>query len=118
MDSPEPEIIPLGLRKRWTEFGELSRKCWLKAKAKELPTPKTFEEFWSCMKEGDPVVSKAEIEECARIGHPLAPHPICVLAKSAAGLTGAEAVKQCLEEGRVHGISRIGCEAARRGELF
>jgi len=116
-DSPEPEVIPPGLRKRWEEFGELSRKCWTKVKAMALPPEKALPHFWDCMKAGDPVVSKAEMEECARLGHPLAPHPICVIAHTAKDMAPSEAVKACIEEGRVHGISLLACRAAKAGEI-
>jgi len=106
--------IPPGLRKRWEEFGELSKKCWTKVKEKELPTEKAFPEFWECMKTGDPV-SPAEVEECARIGHPLAPHPICVIAKTAKDMSPGQAVEECLREGQVHGISLLACRAAKKG---
>jgi len=115
-ESPEPEVVPPGLRKRWEEFGELSRKCWAKVKPKELPTAKAFEEFFSCMRTGDPV-SRAEVEGCARIGHPLAPAPICVLVKTAKDIPPAQAVKECLDEGKVHGISLLACRAAKVGEI-
>ena len=117
MDSPSPEIIPPGLRKRWEEFGELSRKCWIEAKKKEVSAEKQFPVFWDCMREGDPAVSKAEMEECLHLGRPLAPHPICVIAHTVKGISAAEAVKMCLEEGRVHGISLLACRAAKAGEL-
>ncbi len=109
--------IPPGLKKRWEEFGELSKKCWIKVKAKKLLTEKAFPEFWECMRTGDPVVSKAEIEECTRIGHPLAPHPICVISKIAKDLSAGEAAEECLKEGAVHGISLLSCRAAKRGPL-
>jgi len=108
--------IPVGLKKRWEEFGDLSRKCWTKVKAEEGSTEQQFERFWNCMKTGDPV-SSAEVEECAAIGHPLAPHPICVIAKTAKGMMAGQAVDECLREGQVHGISKLACEAAKRGEL-
>jgi len=115
-ESPEPEVIPPGLRKRWEEFGELSRKCWGKV-PKDTPAAKAFPMVWECMRVGDPAVSKAEIEECTRLGHPLAPHPICVLAHTARDMTGPEAVEKCIEEGRVHGISLLACRAAKAGEI-
>lgn len=105
--------IPPGLKKRWEEFGELSRKCWAKVKAKGLPTGEQFEEFFKCMETGDPV-SPAEVEECARIGYPLAPHPICVIAKTAKDMPAEKAVEECLKEGRVHGISLLACRAAKK----
>lgn len=110
-------VIPPGLRKRWEEFGELSRKCWLEAKKKEVSAEKQFPVFWDCMREGDPAVSKAEMEECSRLGRPLAPHPICVIAHTVKGVSAADAVKMCLEEGRVHGISLLACRAVKAGEL-
>jgi len=108
--------IPPGLRKRWEEFGELSRKCWRKAKEKYETAEKQFPAFWECMETGDPV-SPAEVEECAKIGYPLAPHPICVIAKTAKDMSPSQAVEECLREGRVHGISLLACRAAKRGEI-
>jgi len=110
-------VIPPGLRKRWEEFGELSRKCWLEAKKKAVSAEKQFPVFWDCMREGDPAVSKAEMEECMRLGRPLAPHPICVIAHTVKGASSSEAVAKCLEEGRVHGISLLACHAAKAGEI-
>jgi len=112
-----PEVVPPGLRKRWEEFGDLSRSCWLKAKKQEVSAEKQFPVFWECMKEGDPAVSKAEMGECLRLGRPLAPHPICVMAEVAKGASSSEAVKKCLDEGRVHGISLLACRAAKSGEI-
>lgn len=109
--------LPLGLKKRWEEFGELSRTCWLKAKKQETTSEKQFPVFWACMKEGDPPVSQAEMDECKALGHPLAPHPICVIAQVVKGVSSTDAVKKCLEEGRVHGISLLACRAAKSGEL-
>lgn len=109
--------LPPGLKKRWEEFGESSRKCWLKAKKEEASAEKQFPVFWECMKEGDPPVSQAEMQECAAIGHPLAPHPICVIAHTVKGMSSSDAVKACLEEGRVHGISLLACRVAKSGEL-
>lgn len=113
------EIIPPGLKKRWEEFGNLSHSCWLKAKAqaKGKTGEEEFPIFWECMKKLDPVISKEEQEECKRIGHTLAPHPICVLANISKGMTSSEAVDACLKEGRIHGISLIACKAAERGAL-
>jgi len=110
-------VVPPGLKKRWEEFGELSRGCWLKAKKAEVSAEKQFPLFWDCMKEGDPAVSKAEMEECVRLGRPLAPHPICIISHIAKGASSPEAVTKCLEEGRVHGISLLACRAAKAGEL-
>jgi hypothetical protein len=115
MDSPE---IPAGLKKRWEEFGELARTCWAKVEAKDhvkLPTEERFKMFWECMKEGDPI-SPAEVEKCEKAGIKLAPHPICVLAERAKGLSYEEAAKKCLKEGRVHGISYLACQARLKGE--
>jgi len=104
--------IPPGLKKRWIEFGELSRKCWAKVKARGLPPGEQFEEFLKCMESGDPA-TQAEIEECARIGYPLSPHPICIIAKTAKGMSAEQAVEECLKEGHVHGISLLACRAAK-----
>jgi hypothetical protein len=112
-----PEEIPPGLLKRWEEFGNLSKKCWLKAKGEGGSAAEQFPRFWDCMKQLDPVISKAEQDECASIGHPLAPHPICVLSNVSKGMDSADAVKMCLEEGRIHGISLIACRAAKEGAL-
>jgi hypothetical protein len=110
--------LPPGLKKRWEQFGALSRECWLKAKKDpSQPAEKQFPIFWECMKEGDPSASQTEISECAEIGRPLAPHPICVIAQTVRGIEPAEAVKICLAEGRVHGISLLACRAAKAGEL-
>jgi hypothetical protein len=111
------EVLPPGLRERWREFGELSRRCWAKAKEAGGPTEEQFSRFWECMRTGDPTVSPGEVEECARIGHPLAPHPICVIAKTAKGLSSERAVEECLKEGSVHGISLLACRAAKAGVL-
>ncbi|MHA1827088.1 MAG: hypothetical protein ACTSX6_00420 [Candidatus Heimdallarchaeaceae archaeon] len=112
------EEIPPGLKKRWEEFGELSRKCWMKVEEKDskIPVEKRFEMFWECMKEGDPISPK-EVERCKKAGIELAPHPICVLAETAKGLSHKEAAKKCLKEGRVHGISYLACKARLAGEL-
>jgi hypothetical protein len=109
--------LPPGLKKRWEEFGELSRKCWLKAKELKVYPQDQFPVFWECMKEGDPVVSQAEIKECASIGHTLAPHPICVIAQTVRGISPDKAVENCIAEGRIHGISLLACRAAKAGEL-
>lgn len=106
--------VPPGLKKRWTEFGELSGKCWAKVKEKKLPPEEAFPAVWKCMKTGDPV-SPAEVEQCARIGHPLAPHPICIISKTTKDLSPSQAVEECLAEGSVHGISLLACRAAKRG---
>jgi hypothetical protein len=109
--------LPPGLKKRWEEFGAESRACWLKAKKTEGTPEKQFPVFWECMKEGDPQVSQAEINECAAIGHHLAPHPICVIAQTVRGISPEDAVKNCLQEGRIHGISLLACRAAKAGEI-
>lgn len=110
--------IPEGLRKRWEEFGELSRKCWAKVEAQDhrIPTEKRFAMFWKCMSEGDPI-SPEEIRKCEEAGIKLAPHPICVIAKRAEGKSYAEAVSECLAEGKVHGMSYLACKARLEGVL-
>jgi hypothetical protein len=110
--------IPPGLKERWEEFGALSRECWAKVEEKDhkIPTEERFKMFWECMKEGDPV-SPEEVEKCGKAGIKLSPHPICVMAETAKGLSHKEAAEKCLEEGRVHGISYLACQARLKGEL-
>lgn len=112
------EKIPFGLKKRWEEFAQLSRKCWAKVEAQDhrIPTEKRFAMFWKCMSEGDPIPYE-EILKCERAGIKLAPHPICVIAKEAEGKTKEEAAQECLREGKVHGISYLACKARLEGEL-
>jgi hypothetical protein len=121
MDEPE---IPPKLKERWEKFAEAARKCWAETEAK-VPEDgiKRLKTFWSCMEVeaknsglmeaiGSPTVTPAEIKKCAEIGHPLAPAPICVLKKVAEDKPKDVAVKECLEEGKVHGISLLACRAA------
>ena len=110
--------IPEGLRKRWEEFGALSRKCWAKVEAQDhkIPAEKRFAMFWNCMREGDPI-PPSEVKRCEEAGIKLAPHPICVIAKRAEGKSYMQAAKECLEEGNVHGISYLACKARLEGLL-
>jgi len=113
------ELVPEGLRKRWEEFGELSRKCWAKVEAqdhKALPADVRFQKFWNCMRKGDPI-PLSEVRKCEKAGIKLAPHPICVIAKRAEGKSYEQAAKECVEEGNVHGISYLACKARLAGEL-
>lgn len=110
--------IPEGLKRRWEEFGTLSRKCWAKVEAQnhKIPSEKRFAMFWSCMKEGDPI-PVSEVERCRKAGIELAPHPICVIAKEAEGKSKEQAARECVSEGNVHGISYLACKARLAGEL-
>jgi len=111
--------VPSALLERWKSFGALSRKCWDKVEAadhKKMTTAERFSMFWECMKTGDPV-SPEEVRRCREAGIELAPHPICVMAEQAKGLSAEEAARKCLEEGRVHGISLLACRARLAGEM-
>jgi len=117
--------IPPGLKKRWEKFAEASRKCWdeVEKQDSKLPPEERFKRFWKCMDveaakdPNNPVeLTQEEIRECLKRGI-LAPHPICVLAKTAEGKSITEAHKECLEEGKFHGISKIHCKAVLEGTL-
>jgi hypothetical protein len=116
MDEPE---IPEKLKERWEKFGRASKICWARAGVDGI---ERLKRFWECMESeakesglmesiGSPTVSQEEIRRCAEIGHPLAPAPICVLKKVAEGKSESQAVRECLEEGKVHGISLLSCRA-------
>jgi len=113
--------IPPGLKKRWEKFAEASRKCWDEVEKQDsrLPPEERFKRFWKCMDveaAKDPVPYSL-VEKCEEIGHPLEPHPICVLAKTAEGKSYREAREECLREGKVHGISLIACKAILEGAM-
>lgn len=108
-----PEIVPPGLRKRWEEFGEASRSCWAEIKPLKLPTMTAFERYWLCMKKR--AAHLLTVEEAIKYG--VKPHPICVLAKRADGISEAEARRQCIEEGKFHGVSLIAGELRKEGLL-
>ena len=111
--------IPPGLKKRWKEFAELSRKCWDKVEARDhqkLTGEQRLRMFWQCMETGDPI-PYSEVLKCERAGIKLSPHPICVIAKVAEGLSEEEAAERCLREGKVHPISYLACKARLEGEL-
>ena len=110
------DVIPPGLKKRWEEFGQLSRECWEKVGVLDLPAGEAFTKFFACMSsKGAHLMS---VEEARRYG--VAAHPIAVRALMEKGLTEEEAEKQAIEEGKFHGVSLMRAEielAKERGEL-
>lgn len=109
-------IIPPGLKKRWEEFAELSRKCWGEVKPLNLPAGEAFTKFFACMSsKGAHLMS---VEEAKRYN--VKAHPIAVLVKMAKGMSREEAEKAAIEEGKFHPISLMRAEiemARERGEL-
>ena len=110
------DIIPSGLKRRWEEFGRLSRECWGKVGVLDLPAGEAFTKFFACMSsKGAHLMS---VEEARRYG--VAAHPISVIAKMAKGLSRKEAEEQAIAEGKFHAISLMRAEiemAKERGEL-
>jgi len=63
----------------------------------------------------DPVkLTPEEERKCKELGL-LKPHPICVLSKMAEGKSRDVATKECLDEGKYHGISMLTCKAYLAG---
>jgi len=110
------DVIPSGLRRRWEEFGKLSRECWEKVGVLDLPAGEAFTKFFACMSsKGAHLMS---VEEARRYG--VAAHPIAVIAKMAKGLSRKEAEEQAIAEGKLHGISLMRAEidlAKEKGEI-
>jgi len=116
--------IPPGLARRWKAFGSAAKTCWEKI-PEELPPAKAFPRFWKCMEKKagkgrfpspmTPDLTKKEAKKCRELGIPVEPHPICVLSKTAEGISPGKAAKQCLKEGKYHGISALHCKARLKG---
>lgn len=100
--------VPAGLKERWEEFASDVRRCWANARKKypKGPTEKLFGAYMSCMRTG--AYHDISYSEAVKAG--IEPHPICVLAKEAKGLSKSEAEEQCLREGSFHGISVLGAK--------
>ena len=104
-----PDIIPAGLKKRWEQFAKAVRESWKKVHEEGKKGGEAFERFWELMREKAKAgVHLMSVEEAKRYG--VKPHPICVLAKRAKGMTYEEAARQCIEEGKFHGISLLRAE--------
>ena len=104
--------VPKKLLERWEEFGKLSRECWKEVKSLDLPTKEAFAKYWSCMSEkGAHLLTTKEAIEAG-----VEPHPICVLAKVAKGISEESAREACRREGKFHGISLLAAELRKEME--
>jgi len=108
--------IPPGLKKRWEEFGKLSKECWERVKSLDLPVGEAFSKFFACMSsKGAHLMT---VEE-ARKYH-VAPHPIAVLSKMAKGMSREEAEEATIAEGKFQPISLMRAEiemVKEKGEI-
>jgi len=59
--------IPPGLKKRWEEFGKLSKECWERVKSLDLPVGEAFSKFFACMSsKGAHLMTRCSPYDCGR----------------------------------------------------